>query len=317
MGVRKKPRKYIGEVQFYAGGSGYKRGWSVGGKEGRGEKGELIDQDSMKRKDVDGGGIRGLSILKQLMWKIQTEEGETPHSSAPVRLFRHDRWDEYRRAMVGRLASPKKVFGNPKRGVHHDGRFKATRFEKILKSIVASRMPASGAETDMIDDDEQASHLVPDRHAVAPQEDSLPIWKAARATTAAPTFFKRIYIGQENMEQPYIDGGAADPARFLLEEANWVLPRSARRVPRQYRNGQPWGDEDTPPRTVFPLEVVQALRGIHDGLRDRGRRGSRGRLVVDRGCISGLTVAQGLQGVSLSEWDRLDAVRSHTEQYLV
>ena len=47
------------------------------------------------------------------------------------------------------------------------------------------------------------------------------IWEAARATTAAPTFFKRIDIGQEQ----FIDGGLRcnNPAKQVLEEANKVF----------------------------------------------------------------------------------------------
>jgi patatin-like phospholipase/acyl hydrolase len=48
------------------------------------------------------------------------------------------------------------------------------------------------------------------------------IWEAARATSAAPTFFKRIEIGRE---QPFIDGGLGrnNPSRLLLDEAKVYL----------------------------------------------------------------------------------------------
>ena len=44
------------------------------------------------------------------------------------------------------------------------------------------------------------------------------IWEAARATSAAPTFFKRIEIGRK---QPFIDGGLGrnNPSLVVLDEA--------------------------------------------------------------------------------------------------
>ena len=48
------------------------------------------------------------------------------------------------------------------------------------------------------------------------------IWEAARATSAAPTFFKRIEIGRE---QPFIDGGMGrnNPSKVVLDEANTLF----------------------------------------------------------------------------------------------
>ena len=44
------------------------------------------------------------------------------------------------------------------------------------------------------------------------------IWEAARATSAAPTFFERIEIGRK---QPFIDGGLGrnNPSQLVLNEA--------------------------------------------------------------------------------------------------
>src|SRR5258708_2689210 len=48
------------------------------------------------------------------------------------------------------------------------------------------------------------------------------IWEAARATSAAPTFFKWIEIGRG---QPFIDGGIGrnNPSRLLLDEAKGLF----------------------------------------------------------------------------------------------
>jgi patatin-like phospholipase/acyl hydrolase len=52
------------------------------------------------------------------------------------------------------------------------------------------------------------------------------IWEAARATTAAPTFFKRIAIGEEGQaKEHFIDSvlKCNNPAKQVLEEATNVL----------------------------------------------------------------------------------------------
>ena len=48
------------------------------------------------------------------------------------------------------------------------------------------------------------------------------IWEAARATSAAPTFFKRIEIGRN---QPFIDGGLGrnNPSQVVLDEAKAIF----------------------------------------------------------------------------------------------
>jgi patatin-like phospholipase/acyl hydrolase len=56
------------------------------------------------------------------------------------------------------------------------------------------------------------------------------IWEAARATTAAPTFFKRIEIGNKGSAAGYIDAGVGSynsPIRQMVAEAARVFGDSA------------------------------------------------------------------------------------------
>ena len=48
------------------------------------------------------------------------------------------------------------------------------------------------------------------------------IWEAVRAMSAAPTFFKHIYIEQE----PYVNGGMGgnNPVQQVLQEAELMFP---------------------------------------------------------------------------------------------
>jgi predicted acylesterase/phospholipase RssA len=52
------------------------------------------------------------------------------------------------------------------------------------------------------------------------------IWEAARATSAAPTFFKRIFIGIPPMREPFVDGGLPcnNPIKQILSEAEHIFP---------------------------------------------------------------------------------------------
>jgi len=54
------------------------------------------------------------------------------------------------------------------------------------------------------------------------------IWEAARATTAAPSFFKPMYIERVRPGMNYVDGGLGDnnPAQIALKEAGDIWPSS-------------------------------------------------------------------------------------------
>jgi patatin-like phospholipase/acyl hydrolase len=52
------------------------------------------------------------------------------------------------------------------------------------------------------------------------------VWEAARATCAAPAFFKRISIGVSPLAEEFIDGGLGcnNPTLVLLQEAKLAFP---------------------------------------------------------------------------------------------
>lgn len=54
------------------------------------------------------------------------------------------------------------------------------------------------------------------------------IWKAARATSAAPTFFKAMHIDQPSPGMDYVDGGLGhnNPSLLAREEAKRIWPAS-------------------------------------------------------------------------------------------
>src|SRR5260370_41600024 len=87
------------------------------------------------------------------------------------------------------------------------------------------------------------------------------IWQAARATSAAPTFFKRVEIG---MGQPFIDGGLGhnNPSSLVLEEAKRLF--DARQIGCLVSIGTGQGEIISIKRTgmlqqSIPADVIDAL----------------------------------------------------------
>jgi len=143
------------------------------------------------------------------------------------------------------------------------------------------------------------------------------IWEAARATSAAPTFFKRIEIGRA---QPFIDGGLGrnNPSRVVLDEAKALF--GARHIGCLVSIGT--GQVETigigKPgffQQIIPTDVVDTLRAIANDCEDTHE--SMLRLFEQLPTTYfRLNVEQGMQGIKLSEWERLSKVEAHTAQYL-
>ncbi|KDR66087.1 hypothetical protein GALMADRAFT_81213, partial [Galerina marginata CBS 339.88] len=111
----------------------------------------------------------------------------------------------------------KEVFSDRKRW--GDGKFKATTLEKAIKAVVQS---VTGDPESLLLEGNQAGVCrtfvcamnAHNMNANIPvlfrtyeshkTHSNCKIWEAARATSAAPTFFKRIEI---RWNQPFIDGG--------------------------------------------------------------------------------------------------------------
>jgi len=146
------------------------------------------------------------------------------------------------------------------------------------------------------------------------------IWESARATTAAPAFFKRIVIGEPAASHPYIDGGVGcnNPITQVLEEASLVFPD--RQVACIISIGA--GQADTicipEPRglqRVLPLDVVEAMQEIATDCERSAETVAR-RFQGTSNVYFRYNVEQGLQNVGLAQWERLDEVTAHTEHYL-
>ena len=143
------------------------------------------------------------------------------------------------------------------------------------------------------------------------------IWEAARATSAAPAFFKRIEIGRA---QPFIDGGLGcnNPSRVILDEANALF--GARHIGCLVSVGT--GQVETTAirkpglfQQIVPTDIVDALKAI--AIDCESTHESMLRLFAKLpATYFRLNVEQGMQGIELSKWERLSHVEAHTAQYL-
>ncbi|KAJ7857870.1 acyl transferase/acyl hydrolase/lysophospholipase [Mycena leptocephala] len=213
---------------------------------------------------LDGGGIRGLSmliILKDLMWKLKVAE-DLPDVPLPCDYFDLIGGTSTGRLialMLGRLRmsikDAVKAYGELSKEVFldvksqgSDGRFKASKLEKTIKGIVGTHSASQDPEEGMEDIRENPCKTSVQRIpsfvcAMNAANMSLPvlfrtfnttnnpamdctIWQAGRATSAAPTFFKQIRIGPPGIEEAFIDGGMGqnNPIAALLLEAQVMFP---------------------------------------------------------------------------------------------
>ena len=143
------------------------------------------------------------------------------------------------------------------------------------------------------------------------------IWEAARATSAAPTFFKCIEIGRA---QPFIDGGVGrnNPSWVVLDEANTLFGARPIGCLVSIGTGQVKVASIERPglfQQIVQTDVVNALRAIATDCEDTHEHMLRLFAQLPRTYFR-LNAEQGMQGIKLSEWERLSKVEAHTAQYL-
>jgi hypothetical protein len=143
------------------------------------------------------------------------------------------------------------------------------------------------------------------------------IWEAARATSAAPTFFKRIEIGRN---QPFIDGGLGcnNPSRVLLDEAKVVFGARQIGCLVSVGTGQPETISIKKPgifQQIIPKDVIDALKAIATDC-EATHEMMLGLFANTPNTYFRLNVEQGMQGIQLAEWEKGGNVEAHTAQYM-
>ena len=143
------------------------------------------------------------------------------------------------------------------------------------------------------------------------------VWEAARATSAAPTFFKRLEIGNK---QPFIDGGLGrnNPSKLVLAEAKVVFPTRQIGCLVSIGTGQAEIISINKPgflQQIFQTDVMKALKAISTDC-EATHEDMLLLFANSPNTYFRLNVEQGMQGIELFEWEKLANVEAHTVQYL-
>ncbi|KII90274.1 hypothetical protein PLICRDRAFT_107777, partial [Plicaturopsis crispa FD-325 SS-3] len=225
--------------------------------------------------------------------------------------------------------------------VRNGGKFKATKLEEAIQNIVKKHATGANAgELALLDPDPgypecktfvcampaanmNARKAVHFRTYAVPHEapSTCAIWEAGRATSAAPTFFKPISVATPTLET-FIDGGLGcnNPTQELLDEAKLVFP--GRRIACVVSIGT--GHAKTiaipPPghfslQQLLPADAIKAMIAIATDCETVAEEMAK-RFGDTPGVYWRFNVEQGMQKITLAEWEKMSEVATHTNQYI-
>ena len=144
------------------------------------------------------------------------------------------------------------------------------------------------------------------------------VWEAARATSAAPTFFKRIKIGPK--DEPFIDGGLGrnNPTAQVLDEAEVMYSTEKVACVISIGTGQAKTVNIPDPKfyeRYLPVNVIKAVVAISTDCEDTAQQMEK-RFKYRPGIYFRFNVEQGLQKVELGDWEKLGQVADVTRHYM-
>ncbi|KAJ4295959.1 hypothetical protein N0V88_004661 [Collariella sp. IMI 366227] len=189
-----------------------------------------VDEEPVNLLSFDGGGVRGVSslvILDEIMRHIRNTHGlaEVPK---PCDFFH---------MIAG--TSTGGIFSRDNRKTWSlSAKFKATALQEVVEAIVKERnmgedmwdveCPHKGKAvvcvmpSNLVKREPRLVRSYPGDNGVDDRWDmGIKIWEAARATTAASSYFKPQLLGNSATAQPFIDAaiGVNNPVDHLLKEA--------------------------------------------------------------------------------------------------
>jgi patatin-like phospholipase/acyl hydrolase len=139
---------------------------------------------------------------------------------------------------------------------------------------------------------------------------SVKIWEVARATSAATTFFKSIKCGRDRVE--FIDAGIKynNPCEVLIEEGKDVFKDAT--AFKILSIGTGLGDVVAINKTRKSiLKALKDLATSSKQVSDRLETANEGNELYYR-----FNVQNGLQDVTLSDWEQASDISAHTMNYL-
>jgi predicted acylesterase/phospholipase RssA len=163
-------------------------------------------------------------------------------------------------------------------------------------------------------------HLFRSYTAPKHQTFNCTMWEAARATSAAPTFFERITIGEPGFSEPYVDGGMGcnNPIAHVLEEARLLFPGQPVTCVISIGTGKAQTIAIPKPgwvEQILPLGIIVAIRGIATDCEQSAQEVAH-RFRHTPNIYFRFNVEQGMQSIGPAQWEGLDEVATHTSQYM-
>ncbi|KAJ7827150.1 hypothetical protein B0H14DRAFT_3144712 [Mycena olivaceomarginata] len=279
----------------------------------------MVNPKGLCLLSLDGGGIRGLSmliILKHLMYRLKVAEDlpDVPHPCDYFDLIGGTGTGGLIALMLGRLRMSVedaiKAYGELSKEVFSHvkppgsaGRFKASKLEKVIKQIVRAKSASQDPEEGLEDTRDNACRTF-----------------ASRATSAAPTFFKQIKIGHPGMEEAFLDGGMGhnNPTVALLLEAKVLFPDKQIACIISLGTGQPHTIDVPKPsllNRLIPLDVIKAIQKIATDC-EKEHQSLAHRFDGVEKLYFRFNVERGMQDIQLNQWEKLGDVVANTRQYI-
>ncbi|KAL9017793.1 MAG: hypothetical protein Q9185_004882 [Variospora sp. 1 TL-2023] len=302
---------------------------------------------------VDGGGIRGVSILlilDEIMRRVQHDKGliDLPRPCEYFHLIGGTSTGGLIALLLGRLQMTtqdalrtyNKLAGSVfckanRKSSLKDGSFKATTLEKEVQVLVATKELGESMLREGDDAGLAKTFVcaVPAANMAHPRlfrsytvrenaSTNCKIWEAARATTAAPTFFKRITIEDDGgAQEDFLDGGLRfnNPARLVLEEAMTCFEGASKlgclvSIGTGHAGTIGLSQPDAFQK-ILPTEMVGVLKRITTNCEETAHElAGRFRQSPDR--YFRYSVSHGVGSISLEEWEKMNEVQVHTKAYM-
>ncbi|KAH7122841.1 ankyrin repeat-containing domain protein [Dendryphion nanum] len=317
---------------------------------------------------LDGGGIRGISslyILKEIMAQVRRQY-RVDHPDDQIRQYKPSDFFDLIcgtstggliALMLGRLKMDvsdvieqyeqlsREVFTAISNDV--EAKFDHQILETCVKNVIVSSHPDVDADCLLADVDGPKTFVVSTYlrgngataarmrtyNSLTSDPFEAKVWEVARATSAAPTFFKPIILGGIR----YGDGGTGwnNPAEEAINEAHRIWPRrpiaclvslgTGLEDPVQLRDqdGQVTDSlvqklfQRAVPKQAFKIAVAEycvksltSCEKVHQRLNENPAQHG-----LD-GSYFRLNVPQGMSQIGIEEWDKLDDIKSLTVTYM-
>ncbi|KAI9768121.1 MAG: hypothetical protein M1839_004202 [Geoglossum umbratile] len=278
---------------------------------------------------LDGGGIRGLSSLYVLKRIMETINPETPPK--PCEYFDMicgTSTGGLSAIMLGRLQMTidacidayvllsDRVFQKKRQrvsmGSRVQGRFDTEELERAVKATITRQ----GFEEDVLLKDSPNAKCKVSPRWPSDLFDVITVWQAARATSAASSFFGPMAVGRHDEE--FVDGapGANNPIYHLWNEAQdvWDTGPLEDNIKCLISVGTgiplltPFGDD--------AAEVYRALDDIANETEKTAEKFIRDKRQLSDGRYYRFNVEKGLEGIGLEETHQAKIVAAATRRYL-